>query len=79
MRNVHILRTPGHYIGQVKGLGCRTWRTKTKTEHATPESAMAVAALSMGARDKRARVLFIPTGETGSYYGPTVAMELKRS
>lgn len=75
--NLHILRTRGYYIGQVRGIGCRHWRTVGR-RRAECTRAMADALRSMRRRDKRARVLFCPTGESGSYYEPTLSMELRR-
>ena len=75
---IHVLRTTGYYVGQVRRIGCRTWRTVTG-KHTHPESAFAVAAHKMEREDKRVRVLLIPTGDTGSYYGPSIMMEGKRT
>lgn len=75
--SLHILRTRGYYISQVRGFGCRQWRTVGR-RRADCTRAMSDALRSMRPRDKRARVLFCPTGETGSYYDPTVSMELRR-
>lgn len=77
MPDLHILRTCGYFIGQVRGIGCRRWRTVGRRRSAATR-AMSDALRSMQPHDKRARVLFCPTGETGSYYDPTVSMELRR-
>ena len=75
--DLHILRTSGHYIGQLRGNGYRLWRTVTG-RCSQPENALAAAVLRMERTDKRARVLFVPTGETGAHYEPTLAMEARR-
>ena len=74
---LHVLRTPGHYIGQVRGIGCRNWRTVTG-HCRSAESALSQAIAKMVRNDKRARCLYVPTGETGGWYGPTLAMEARR-
>jgi hypothetical protein len=74
---IHIHRTNGYYIGQTRPIGCRLWHTVTgRRKSAT--SALAGAVAKMGCCDKRARALYVPTGENGSWYGPTVSMEAKR-
>jgi hypothetical protein len=78
MSTLHILRTTGHYIGQVRGIGCRNWRTVTGRCR-EPTKALSKAVTCMGDRDKRARALYVPTGDTGSYYGPSLAMEARRA
>lgn len=75
---VHILRTDGYFIGQVRGIGCRNWRTITG-KCRTGSSALAAAVIKMRASDKRARSIFVPTGDTGSYYGPSIDMEARRT
>ena len=75
MSHVHVLHTPGHYIGQVRGFGCRLWRTVTRKRH-VKERAMAQAIAMMCEDDHRARVLWV--GGRGSYYDPHVVMEARR-
>ena len=75
--NIHILRTSGYYLGQTRGYGCRRWRTVTH-KCRTAERALAVAAMRMNRDDKRARALYCPSGDTGSYYSPVVSMEAQR-
>lgn len=78
MSTLHILCTTGHYVGQVRGIGCRNWRTVTG--HCRESTnALSKAVARMGDRDKRARALYVPTGDTGSYYGPSLAMEARRA
>ncbi len=72
--NMHILRTSGYYLGQTRGYGCRRWRTVTH-QCRTAERALALAVMRMTLHDKRARALYCPTGDTGTYYSPEVSME----
>lgn len=76
-RYVHVHCTTGYYLGQLRGIGCRNWRSVTG-KCKTPESALSRACAHMKRDDKRARVLYVPTGENGSWYGPTVSMEARR-
>jgi hypothetical protein len=78
MSTLHVLRTTGYYLGQVRGIGCRNWRSVTgQCKSAT--HALERALRLMRESDKRARVLYMPTGENGSWYEPTVAMEARRT
>lgn len=72
---VHVNRTGGAFIGQLRGIGCRNWRTVTG-RCKTPEYALAAAARKMQRDDHRVRVLFDPTQP--SYYGPTQVLDCKR-
>lgn len=74
---MHILRVRGHYIGQVRGIGCRNWRTITG-KCRSAQGALARAVAQMGRDDKRARALLIPNLEM-SWYEPTVMMEARRT
>lgn len=73
--NLHIHAPPGKYIGQIRRVGCRTWRTVTR-DHASAESAMSSTLDYMKYNDKRARVLFC---DDSGYYEPNLVMELKRT
>lgn len=72
---VHILRARGYYIGQVRGEGCRNYRTVTG-HCRNPYRALAAAVLKMTRSDKRARVLFI---DRSGWYEPNLAMEARRA
>lgn len=74
MTYVHINQPSGHYIGQVKALWAKRWRTVTK-DLKDSKTAMAIAVLRMDENDARARVLFI---DDGGWYEPTIVMEAKR-
>jgi len=71
---LHILIPKGSYLGQVRGIGCRRWRTVTGNCRSA-QSALSRAVSAMGKRDKRARALFI---DSSPYYEPHVAMEAHR-
>lgn len=77
MSVLHILRTPGYYVGYTRQVGCRNW-TKVTGRCKTAGSALAKATRKMHSWDKRACVMFVPTGETGQYYEPHMAMEAVR-
>lgn len=77
MSTIHILRTKGSYIGQVRGYGCRRWRTVTG-KCRSAEAALSLALGKMRSDDKRARALFMPNFEW-SWYEPHIAMEAARS
>ena len=77
MSHIHILRAKGSYIGQVRGYGCRRWRTVTG-KCRSAESALSCALAKMHRDDKRARALFVPNFEW-SWYEPSVAMEASRA
>jgi len=66
----HILIPRGHYIGQVRGMGCRRWQTVTGRCRSA-ESALSKAALKMR-NHHRARVLFI---DSSGWYEPNLVME----
>jgi len=72
---VHINRPRGHYVAQVRGRGCRLYRSVDNKEYATPEAALAKAVLAMKESDHRARALFITDD---GWYEPHVAMEAHR-
>ena len=76
MSAVHILRTRGYYLGQVRGRGCRIWRNVARSGDLRRAGATAVR--RMASDDKRARVLFVPEGITGAYYEPSIVMEISR-
>jgi hypothetical protein len=71
---VHIHAPKGHYIGQVKRLWAKRWRTVT-LNLLDAKTAMAIAVLRMDKEDSRARVLFV---DTDGWYEPHVVMECKR-
>lgn len=71
---VHVNVPSGYYIGQVRRIGCRNWRTVTKNLQC-PKRAMSKAVMAMLRDDKRCRVLFVPRL---GYYEPTVVMDAKR-
>lgn len=71
---IHILRSRGHYIGQIRMYGHQKWETVTDKRD-TAENAMAQAVLSMTEDHKRARVLFI---DDSGWYEPNIVMECKR-
>lgn len=72
-QHIHICWARGHYIGQVRKVGHRRWKTVTGKRRSA-ESALTAAASKM--RDmKRARVLFI---DSSGWYGPNVVMEAVR-
>ena len=73
MSYVHVLRTTGYYLGQVRPAFFRQWRTVTGRCR-TAEGALAKAANEMRSY-KRARVLFVPRSP---YYEPHVAIEALR-
>lgn len=75
---VHILRTPGHYVGQVRLRGHRTWQTVTG-RCGSSERALGKAVTKMTQSHKRARSVFVPTGDSGAYYDPHVSMEACRA
>jgi hypothetical protein len=73
MTDVHIYAPPGHYIGQVRAEGCRTWETVTM-DYATLEDAL-IKASKFFTEKKRIRVLFI---DDSGYHEPTLMFEGKR-
>ena len=74
---MHILRVRGHYIGQVRGIGCRNWRTVTG-KCRSAQGALSRTLAQMGRNDKRARALLMPNLEMAGYYEPVVMMEARR-
>ena len=72
--SIHIYSPPCYYLGQVRGRGCRRWRTVTGKSKSM-KRAMCTAIKSMKEDDKRARVLLIATS---GYYEPTVVMEASK-
>jgi len=71
---IHINIPKGHYIGQVRKRGYKTWRS-VSGECKTDTAAMALAVLAMTKDDIRARVLFV---FDSGYYGDSVVMECRR-
>lgn len=71
---VHVCIPHGHYIGQVRGRGCRKWQTVTG-RCTKSESALSAALRKMHWSDHRARALFV---DDSPYYEPSVVMEAKR-
>ena len=67
---LHINRPHGHYLGQVRRVGCRNWETVTG-QRRSAHHALAAAVLA-GKNMKRARVLFI---DNSGYYDPHIVME----
>lgn len=74
MRILHIHAPSGYYLGQVKRLWEKRWRTVT-LELTEAKTAMAIAVLRMEKEDSRARVIFCTHD---GYYDPNVVMELKK-
>ena len=75
LNGVHIHRTRGSFVGQVRRIGCRNWETVTGS-CLSAEAALSTAVNQMENYHKRARALFVPSGM--SYYEPHVAMEALR-
>lgn len=73
MTTVHIHTPKGEYIGQVRGYGCRKWRTVSKGRRSAQRT-LAAAVRKMKPSDKRARVLFC-----AEWYEPVVLMEASRT
>ena len=72
--NLHIHRSRGHYIGQVRRTGARNWQDCTG-KCRTAELAIARAALRFNGY-KRIRVLFC---DTSGYYDPNLVFEGRRT
>ena len=70
----HIHAPRGHYLGQLKGFGCRKWRTVIKTRNSA-KHALAGAVRKMTKNDKRARVIFCTDD---GWYEPNVVMEASK-
>ena len=71
--NVHICRPRGYYIGQLRGIGCRRWRTVTG--HCRSDMGALRNAISKAGRDdKRARTLFI---DRSGWYEPNLGAEAR--
>lgn len=68
---LHVCIPRGYYIGQLRLVGCRRWRTVTG-RCKSYQSALSAAARKMRYEDKRARVLFI---DTSGWYEPTLIIE----
>lgn len=68
---LHIHAPKGYYLGQLRGYGCRNWRTVIKTRNSW-RHAMAGAVKKMSVDDKRARVIFCTDD---GWYGPTLIIE----
>ncbi len=75
MREIHILRTPGRYVGQLRMRGARTWKSVTG-KCATSAGAMRGTARHFTGNYHRFRIVFVPSGD--SYYGPHVVFEGRR-
>lgn len=73
IHNLHICRSRGYYVGQVREAGYRRWKNATG-KCRTAEAAMSRAALKMHDM-KRARVLFV---DSSGWYEPNVVMEARR-
>ena len=73
IHNLHICRSRGYYVGQVREAGYRRWTTATG-RCKSAESALSKAALKMHDM-KRARVLFV---DSSGWYEPNVVMEARR-
>jgi hypothetical protein len=69
---LHINRPRGHYLGQVRRVGCRLWDTVTGPRRSA-HHALADAVLK-GKGMKRARVLFI---DNSGWYDPHIVMEAR--
>jgi len=72
---IHILRTPGRYIGQRRQAYRHHWQTITR-RYPTAEAALVAVARKAYKGDKRLRVLFVPNPP--SYYEPHVVIEVTR-
>lgn len=72
----HVLRTPGYYVGQWRPIGHRLWSTATGKCRTRGSALASIARRGPVHRNVKLRVLFVPTGETGSYYDPNVVMEV---
>lgn len=73
IRNLHICRPCGYYLGQIRRAGARRWQTVTGRCQSA-ESAMSRATAKMR-HMKRARVLFV---DSSGWYEQNVVMEAKR-
>ena len=71
---LHVCVPHGYYIGQVKGYGCRRWRTVTgKCRISNNALSKAIRNMSHN-NDTRARVLFV---DTSGWYDPNIIAEAK--
>jgi len=73
MTSLHIHAPKGEYVGQLRGYGCRKWRSVITTKNSA-KHALAGAVRKMQKNDKRARVIFC-----AEYYDPVVVMEASKS
>jgi len=71
---IHVCVPRGYFVGQVRGIGCRKWRTVTGRCR-DPRRALARAVCKMARDDKRARVLFI---DRSGWYEPNLVMRASR-
>lgn len=71
--NVHILRPRGYFIGQLRGIGCRKWRTVTGRCRSSL-GALRHAISKARRDDKRARTLFI---DRSGWYEPNLGAEAR--
>jgi len=71
--NLHICVPRGHYIGQLRGVGCRRWRTVTGKCRSS-RTALMRAVAKAGREDKRARTLFI---DHSGWYEPNICASAK--
>jgi len=75
---IHVLRTPGRYIGQRRQAFRHHWQTITR-RYPTAEQALVGVARKACKSDKHLRVLFVPDDRgVGAYYAPHVVMEIDR-
>jgi len=74
-QRLHVHRVAGHYIGQVRLIGCQRWMTVTGRCR-TAQGALSGAVRKMSNSHKRARALWVGNGIC--YYDPHVSMEANR-
>lgn len=72
MTIVHIHQPKGYYIGQIRGYGCRRWKTVTGYCKSS-KAAMIGAVHALRPNDHRARVLFC-----ADWYEPVIVMECNK-
>lgn len=74
MTTVHIYAPAHYYLAQVRGIGCRNWRS-LPDKYKYVQTAMCAAIMDMHENDKRARVLMIARD---GYLDPIVVMEANK-
>jgi len=74
MTKLPIYAPPSYYLAQVRGYGCRNWRSLS-SKYKSGQATMVAAVKAMQQGDKRARVLMIVRNW---YFEPVVVMECKR-